>query len=333
MRAPTGHSVRSSKCRRVPDMGGQPTIISNEYRPNQRKDVLRRAGVGELNPRQAEAEAKRLGLAPLSSKPDDSEFDPRKKSRWSLAMALAWIVWRDFEEVRLWDNEFRRKCWDWKPVSRPLPETSEEGPRSLEVWVVAQSEPTNGVTFELWGYIPLSKGLLPVVEGHVSSRAKHEFWEALQDEKLVGEGVPAGGGTRRPILALEWQDLEAGDLTKFGGEKFNLRHERAGNVYDDITFRRDEILATWPAGEPPRSATSQPPRRRSPKPSDPLDLERWVDARVAGGQPPPRRKDTEGWAVARGLSVAWARGEHAALPPTKKLKPGEGLTDWKAKRP
>ena len=95
----------------------QPFVLSA------RDELLERARNGEITPKEAEAEAYRMGMAPLAGRPADNQFDPRGKPRWSLSMALAWIVWRDFDQVRQRDIEYRTECWNWQPsnVSLPVP--------------------------------------------------------------------------------------------------------------------------------------------------------------------------------------------------------------------
>jgi hypothetical protein len=72
----------------------------SEFEPDQRDILISKVQHGELTPEQAEAEAAALGLPPFEATPDPISYDPMAESRWSLAMAVAWIAWRDIRSVR-----------------------------------------------------------------------------------------------------------------------------------------------------------------------------------------------------------------------------------------
>lgn len=311
----------------------EPTFEELMY-AEQREELLQRARAGELDPNGAEAEASRLLLGKLAWQPLAADFDPRNKSRWSLQMVLAWIVWRNFDEVRLWDAEYRVRCRDWKSFS--VPSATNPGSRGfklLQGWTVEARSAANAITFECWGYAPLAEGNTALVDQDEPRRAKVKLWEALLDGKLVGEGLPATGGARQLVPALEWQDLENGTGGPDDRDYFYYRHEAAGRAYEDITWRRDQVTATWPVLEKLASigAESQIVRRAA-RPSDEADLKSWVVARVNGGGMTPTRKELELWAKRRGIGVEWARQQHKDFPADLKLNRGETPAQRLAKR-
>ena len=84
-----------------------------------------RAKRGELTGEEADAEAEKLGPAPLSKRPGrfstrpaDDEFRPERMAEWTLTMALAWILYRDLDEVREWDAAYLAECWRWGHTRR-----------------------------------------------------------------------------------------------------------------------------------------------------------------------------------------------------------------------
>src|SRR5687768_418562 len=78
-----------------------------------RDDVISLARQGEVTPEQAEAEAKRNNWPPFEQQPALPEFDPMRESRWSMAMAVAWIAWRDLQLVRGQYPDFRTNATHW----------------------------------------------------------------------------------------------------------------------------------------------------------------------------------------------------------------------------
>ena len=65
----------------------------------------------------AEEWVKAWGLPPFVRTPSKDEFDPTKFSRWTLAMSVAWIVWRDLDWVREAIDEYRTKRTEWFPCA------------------------------------------------------------------------------------------------------------------------------------------------------------------------------------------------------------------------
>src|SRR5712671_2694660 len=68
-----------------------------------KNDLLARLSEGEITTDAAEAEAANLGIGPLEYAPDPALHDPMEKPHWSFPMTLAWIIWRNGDDVREWD--------------------------------------------------------------------------------------------------------------------------------------------------------------------------------------------------------------------------------------
>ncbi len=298
---------------------------------SKRDDLIRRARIGEITPREAEAEADRLGAGPLASRPADDEFDPRATSRWSLSMALSWIFWRDFGEVRQRDNAYRMECWNWQPSNVRLPVDGGATTKVVRGYTVVQLHPTNSILFEASGAIPLTPcGHLPANRSPAGARA--ELWAALADARLVAEGIRASGGPRIDVPAREWTDLENVTDGSLGGEYFRYRHQPHGRAYSDIVWRRDDLVSLWPEASGLASGAATRPARKAGTPADETAFDEWVDGRLASGESPPTRRDAEQWAASRNIGVTWARAQHTALPDDKKLARGETPTRRRSNR-
>lgn len=72
----------------------------------------------------------RWGLSPFGILPDTVPFDPMQVLHWTLAMAVAWIAWRDVSQVRNAWGHYRQECWEWFGFSRRCPfEVEKSGSR------------------------------------------------------------------------------------------------------------------------------------------------------------------------------------------------------------
>lgn len=234
-------------------------VISQEEH-NERRDVrdilIDRARDGEITHEEAEAEAERQGLGLLAVRPPEGSFDPRRRPAWTLPMALAWIAWRDFVEVREWDPDYCEASRDWRP--------SEGGavtPRARG-WVLARRPVPTVHDFECFGYLTrlerqhgeIKRAPLDV---DLPSVTKTDLWRALQDGQLVGHGIPRGGGARRNIPAIEWQDLE-NYRDRQGREQFRYHHEPLGGpAYFDLSVPRSDVIAGWPERSAPDPVQSR----------------------------------------------------------------------------
>src|SRR5690348_17204747 len=94
-------------------LSAAPPSMAKRRRNSTRDRIITLAQYGKLTPEKAEAAAKARGLPPLAHEPEWPAFDPRRDSRWSVVMALAWIAWRDFELTRQQSASFRRDGWRW----------------------------------------------------------------------------------------------------------------------------------------------------------------------------------------------------------------------------
>jgi hypothetical protein len=71
------------------------------------------AKYGEIIGDEADAEAIRLGIGSLSHEPGPEEFRLEAETQWTLPMAVAWIAYRDLDEVGEWSAPFRAECYHW----------------------------------------------------------------------------------------------------------------------------------------------------------------------------------------------------------------------------
>jgi hypothetical protein len=201
---------------------------------------------GRVTPEHAEAEATRLGLAPLLARPNPADFDARAEPYWTIGMVLTWLMTLDTDCVR-------EACEKWR-------ETSEFW--SCKKWQVPGGPIYEGCSLERVG--PFGIMDLHVLEGTWRDAGKlkrewHASWEqlsaALKRDELQAYGVPESGGERTLILPFHWQDLALYE---------NRRGRLAVRVkpgldhgYEDVVIASTALLALWPS-----TTETKAPRRR-----------------------------------------------------------------------
>ena len=203
-----------------------------------RDEILRRVQEGELTRSEAEAEARKAGVGPLATEGPVADFDPRAEIFWTLAMALAWGIWRDRTKVREYWNDYRRQCWVWMPPDSQLQKGwSLHRPRYVslhDVWHDASGS------------------------GEAKPRAtqmQDELWKALSSGQITATGIPAGQEARLSVPAYEWIDLSPLDWIP-GHEEGIFSHSGDAVRYESVRVARKDIIALWPAPSPKAKAES-----------------------------------------------------------------------------
>jgi hypothetical protein len=155
--------------------------IRQAFTPSERDYIIDRVGRGEITREQAEAEAEKIGVGPLASKPDPSTFDPMREAYWSLPMALIWLETESVDEVREVSNDYRRKVWHWEETERG--------------WVLRLMRAVELLDLT---YRP----------GHRA--AKELFWRCAKNSEIAPTARLVSSGERVSIPPPRWYDLEMG---------------------------------------------------------------------------------------------------------------------------
>jgi hypothetical protein len=217
-------------------------MIAEEEREHRREAgerILDRARRGEISAREAEMEAKRQGLDELASRPSAEEFDPRKRPAWTLPMALAWIAWRSFDEVREWDSDYRGQCWVWT--------TSNSHPEGRRL---KRREAATVWEFECMGYLRQaereSEATDREFDSDMAKRVKAELWAALREGAgITADGIPGGNVRRQPIPSIEWEDLESHERSG-GRDALRFRLAPDPTAYSQVRIPQAQIITRWP---------------------------------------------------------------------------------------
>jgi hypothetical protein len=204
-----------------------------------RDEILRRAQEGELTPDEAEAEARKAGVGPLAKQAPVADFDPMAEVFWTLAMALAWGIWRDPAKVREYWNDYRRQGWDWMPPDSGLYKGwSLHRPRYVSLHDVWRDDAARSD-----------------VAKPRATQMQDELWKALSSGQITATGIPVDGEARVSIPAYEWIDLSPLDWVS-GHEEGVFSHSGDAVRYEAVRIARKDIMALWPAPPPKAKAGS-----------------------------------------------------------------------------
>jgi len=214
-------------------------------------DIIELARHGRLTPAQAERQAEQEHLGPLSRKPK-AEFNPMKEPYWTMLMVAAWISWRTIDAVREAWNAYRREWHRWSYREDRLPG---EGGAKYRLQAGHHLQPHDAVSL-LWLQAKEARNppITPVNESLSLLR------ERAGAAKIEGSGVrrDTKERSRQLIPAIDWRDLHwRDDIGALGP----LADSAVSTVYDDVVFKRDDVLhPLWPeAGVEPAVATPLPP--------------------------------------------------------------------------
>ena len=218
-----------------------------------RDRLLMQALRGEITKEQAEATAAARGFAPFETRPELPQFDPKRRSHWSIVMAVAWIAWRDFELVREQDPEFCSKSIRWSrctwrepPIDGSDPSAGRspgtDRPDRRDGWVLEEPPQPTIDRLVLSKTLKKAKANLPPTAVMTIREAVAALWYASAEGHLSAEGFNAVGAVVE-IPSREWAHLR---LFREGGRDV-LRYTISGaEPFTAIKFRQSDLLRLWP---------------------------------------------------------------------------------------
>lgn len=202
---------------------------------DQRDQLFDRAKYGEITGDYADAEAIRLGLGSLSHKPGPDEFRPEAVTHWTLPMAVAWIAYRDLEEVREWSAPYRAEClhWIWQRWRVGLDGPIQEG------WHLdRRSKPTLSL-LRIGAAIDCVEEKPPAM---TIGEAQEALWIALQEGFFAASGIDTETDRRVEIPPLDWHELV---VVEGKGEVDEVRRGLLGSGYRDPLVPSVAIRGLW----------------------------------------------------------------------------------------
>ena len=215
-------------------------------RSQELNELLEKVRRGELVPDTAEAEFERLGFGKLANTPDPSGFDPMKEAWWALPMVIAWIACRSPEIVREYWDRYRSVCVEWHFCEwRERADGPVRGGHLL-----AQRRPATISSLYLAEKRNWENGSSAAEMTSIDD-AKAQLWAALSQNEVQAAGIDTATNLRTPIPDHAWLDLTT--IEERGRDVLRFREPRGGlssRGYDDVVFRRQNILAMWQPRRP-----------------------------------------------------------------------------------
>jgi hypothetical protein len=161
----------------------------------------------------AEQYGKKWRLRPMEEKPDPKTFDPRRQVAWTLPMALAWIVWRRYDDVRDAMDDHRANSWVWFGFTRRLPING--GAEWFEVTgeKLKTLEPLSMMDMSLLEAIELQATPERLILSVKS--ACEDLWRRLAEGALTATGIDPSGKVVQ-IPPHEWPYIELRESAERG---------------------------------------------------------------------------------------------------------------------
>ena len=211
------------------------SLMEDVKRGDLRQELFDRIATGIITPMDAEAEAGSRGIGPLNSTPGLSVLDPMKERRWTFAMALAWILWRDSARVQSFWPKWLSQAYDWKYVPARK-DVSAETPKGLALVPVRGSGCVAEVVLTAESELndQLQCSILDALE---------QLWAGLERGEHDPDGVDQCNGKVVSIDKREFRNLSInpnpeGDdcVTSINGMVLFVRP----------TLDRESIIKHWP---------------------------------------------------------------------------------------
>lgn len=218
---------------------------------DQREQLFERAKHGEISGDEADAEAIRLGLGSLSSRPNPDAFRAEAETHWTLPMAVAWIAYLDLDEVREWSAPYRAECWHWVWQRWRV---GFDGP-VYEGWHLEQRSKPTLAMLGISAAVDRAEGDKPLAMS--IGEATEALWMALREGFFVASGIDTQTDRRVEIPKLEWHELVA---VQGKGERDEVRHGLTGNGYAEVLLPASALRGFW--RRPAESVERLPPTMR-----------------------------------------------------------------------
>jgi hypothetical protein len=224
--------------------------VSRNEGSKQAEEIIARVQRGDITPDDAEQLAKKHGLPPFAGRPPSSTFDPMSSPTWTPLQAIAWIAFRDVDEVRNASPEFRQHCYVWLPGPSSLTPSflllaRNRGKKSVG-WHMEQMGPPSFSSLADPGQRAL-EGLATHADKSLGdattdkvNRAHDDLWAALVTGEIRATGFVGESRQRSVIRSIEWNDLtldvDADDVV----------YGHRGLICERVRVNREAILRQWP---------------------------------------------------------------------------------------
>lgn len=218
--------------------GSEANSTTESQRLRKREELLSEVEAGRLTPEAAENEATLAGLGALVPNVPVEDFDPATQKRWTLLMALVWVLARNLTAVRNSWNDYVTSQYRWTSASTFI----SAGPRRLErrrpQWV-HEIRPLRAGDFAF-----------EKMPGRSFSASMTKLRLALSNGSVRAWGRDLRQGIRSDmaiIPAENWDALQVGLAFTVSGDGQDGLHFGDGiPVYVDLMVERAELVDVFP---------------------------------------------------------------------------------------
>lgn len=231
-------------------------FVRMTYEPDARDTLFEDLAHGRTDPVQAEAKAAEQGLSPLNPPLDPSRYDPMAEHHWTLAMAVAWIAWRDLDRVREVLPSWRRDHLDWFWRSYRVPDGA-GGWTVREGWVLERVHKGEApfMFLAICEAVDASEGTpIDPAMGLTVRTAREQLWQRLGDGDLTAATTEDNGRILQ-IPAHEWAFLEHGEFRDRDALYIRTDVLRGPKYLRDVLVPRTNVVAQWPSNYTASSAS------------------------------------------------------------------------------
>ena len=142
---------------------------------------------------------------PPFERPDPEKFRPELMAHWTLPMVLAWIVYRDLDEVREWHAPYRAECLRW--VYRKWTDWH-DGSFTRDGCLSGPRRQRSCGSEKSCCSEPAWQRATDPRHPCRGREAEEQLWGLLQEGTLEASGIDTTTGRHVDIPALDWHELE-----------------------------------------------------------------------------------------------------------------------------
>lgn len=212
--------------------------------------LLDRVEHGVLSREAAEEIARKSRtIGRLAHEPPTNQFDPMQEAYWTLAMTLAWAIWRDPEKVREFWNEWRLRKYVWEP-NRDENGGPAPGFQLLRLEAVSLHD------------VVRAGAAIPGIE---ASGERRRLWRYLEENKLQASATDPATGAPVAIPHSRWPHI--GPINYYDGDEESVSGlDGLTPLYRSVMVERVSALAFWPSTEELQKEKENAPADENDKP-------------------------------------------------------------------
>ncbi|WP_421423352.1 hypothetical protein [Agrobacterium rosae] len=198
-----------------------------------------------MTPEHAEEISKEMGHGPIAEEFDYLRYHVGTMPAWTLPMSMAWILWRDMEEVTKLHDPYRQNNFRWEPFTIDPPTSLVSGSLPLPPRRSFRLKRLEPATF-------VSILMLSNNRGKVFQDAKQKLLSELVSGNITATALDAVTGEFIHIDPRRWAHF---DFDKSFNTRTFLNSHGTPQI-TEVRVLRADIQNLWPKEEPYAAAAA-----------------------------------------------------------------------------